>query len=121
MSDSSHADDTALIEVEVVRIGAAHGDARDRLDAGATPVSQGDGSAIDHSIDRIAASDIQRGIESICKAVGGALVAAAPDSWTVELNLGFKAGAKVPVLMSGEANAALKVTMNWKKPPQVLS
>jgi hypothetical protein len=68
------------------------------------------------AVEGIEASDIRRGIEAISSAVSMALENAAPETWTVELNLGFKAGLKVPVLMSGEANAALKVTMNWKKP-----
>ena len=121
MSDHASGVGADLIEVEIINIGSPiRADARGRLDPGATFVSGG-GDTITHSIERIAASDIQRGIESICSAVGSALIGAAPDSWSVELNLGFKANAKVPVLMSGEANAALKVTMNWKKSPPILS
>ncbi|MCP4134935.1 MAG: hypothetical protein GY754_28430, partial [bacterium] len=36
--------------------------------------------------------------------------------WTLELNIGFKGKANpVPVILSGESNAAIKVTAKWFK------
>jgi hypothetical protein len=58
----------------------------------------------------------REGVATVCAAVSEALKDVSPESWSVEINLGFKAGLKVPVLISGEANAALKVVMNWKRP-----
>ncbi len=122
MSEHAISSDVEHIEVEVIDIAIPlPADARGRLGAGATYTSGGEATVLSGSIERIAASDIRRGIESICDAVSGALIKAGPDSWSVELNLGFKANAKVPVLMSGEANAALKVTLNWKKSAPVLT
>jgi Trypsin-co-occurring domain 1 len=38
------------------------------------------------------------------------------DEWSVELNIGLKAEASIiPVLVKGEGNASLKVTVKWKK------
>lgn len=40
-----------------------------------------------------------------------------PDEWTLELNIGFKGKVNpIPVLLSGESNAALKLSATWKKP-----
>ncbi len=39
---------------------------------------------------------------------------AEPDEWTLELNIGFKGKANpVPVILSGESKAAIKVTAKW--------
>lgn len=67
------------------------------------------------SLAEVSNANLQRGIESVCSAVTAALVKAAPESCDVEFSLGFKAGAKVPVLMAGEANGSLKVTLRWKR------
>jgi hypothetical protein len=72
--------------------------------------------ALTSSIEGIEESALRNSIEKICSALSLALEKSTPDAWAVEINLGFKAGLKVPILMSGEANAALKVSMSWKKP-----
>ena len=41
---------------------------------------------------------------------------AEPKEWTLELNIGFKGKANpVPVILSSESNAAIKVTAKWFK------
>jgi hypothetical protein len=41
----------------------------------------------------------------------------APDEWGVELSIGFKGTTNpIPVIVSGEANAAIKVNAKWVKP-----
>lgn len=61
--------------------------------------------------------DIQSGIASVCDAVLAAMRQVKPQSCDVEVALGFKAGAKVPVIVSGEANASLKITLHWVADP----
>lgn len=89
-----------------------------RLEGGASLVSHGDGGATDMLLRQVAevpSEILQQGLVAVAQAVSGAMEKIAPDSATVEFSLGFKAGAKVPVLMSGEANSALKVTLSWKR------
>jgi hypothetical protein len=90
-----------------------------RLEPGASYTSQGDAvpgqRAVVKQIADVSAVDLQQGIESICAVITAAMTKVAPDSCSAEFSLGFKAGLKVPVLMSGEANAALKVTLSWKR------
>ena len=54
-------------------------------------------------------------ISQITEQVKEALSAHQPEEWGVEFNIGFKAKGGIPVIASGEANAALKVTAKWKK------
>jgi hypothetical protein len=108
------------ISVEVTEVSNASG-ALDRLDRGATYTSQGSANAGQRDISRqiadISVKDLQQGIETVCAAVTAAMSKVSPDSCSAEFSLGFKAGMKVPVLLSGEANAALKVTLSWKRNP----
>lgn len=106
---------STIIHVELVGTeNAAARSARSKLDPGAEYISGGF-LAASREVESIDTAAVQSGIAAICSAVGAGLQNAGPDSWAVEINLGFKAGLKLPVLMSGEANAALKVTMNWTK------
>lgn len=42
-----------------------------------------------------------------------------PDEWSVELNIGFKGKVDaIPVIVSGESNASIKVLAKWVKPKQ---
>lgn len=106
------------ISVEVLEDSNASG-ALGRLESGAAYASQGATNngqrAISKQIADISAKDLQQGIETVCAAITAAMSKASPDSCSAEFSLGFKAGMKVPVLMSGEANAALKVTLSWKR------
>jgi hypothetical protein len=90
-------------------------DGRSKLDPGAGLIAGGSQAIQAYSqIVDIPSEDIKRGIESICSVLASALERVTPESYSVEFSLGFKAGIKVPVLISSEANAALKITMNWK-------
>jgi hypothetical protein len=109
--ESAHALDA--IRVEVVGEKPSPTDAVGRLDSGTSPIGGGRGTATE--VVTLAVDDVAKGLQSISTAVVTAMERIAPDSWSVELNVGFKAGSGVPVLMSGEANAALKVTLNWKR------
>ena len=38
-----------------------------------------------------------------------------PDEWNLEMNIGFKGKVNpIPVILSGESNVAMKVTLKWK-------
>jgi hypothetical protein len=93
--------------------------ALDRLEPGAQYVHQGGAPAAQREVVRqvsdVSVEELQQGIETICAAVSAAMAKLSPDNASAEFSLGFKAGLKVPVLMSGEANAALKVTLSWKR------
>jgi hypothetical protein len=105
----------ATIRVEVrERIDTSGSTPLDRLDDGATAISGGT-TSLSKVID-LDADELSRDLETVTHAVTNAMGHATVDAWAVELSIGFKAGVKVPVLMSGEANAAIKVTLSWKKP-----
>jgi hypothetical protein len=87
-----------------------------KLDPGATAVSGSSAvSATTQELSAISDQELRRGLQSICSTVVSAMSEISPDSWAVELNIGFKASAKVPILMAGEANASMKITLNWRK------
>jgi hypothetical protein len=65
----------------------------------------------------LAAEDIREHLEAVSRPVVAAMRAVQPDSCTVEFSLGIKGTTKVPVVLSGEANAAFKVSLTWKKGP----
>jgi Trypsin-co-occurring domain 1 len=103
------------ITVEVLAPGERSG-ALGRLEPGGEYMSSERESSVSvRSLAEVSNADLQRGIESVCSAVTAALAKSAPDSCDVEFSLGFKAGAKVPILMAGEANGSLKVTLRWKR------
>lgn len=79
------------------------------------PGATGRARATGMAVMDIASTDLSKGLAEISKAVAAAMKDASPDTWAVEFNVGFKAGLKVPVLVSAEASAALKITLNWKK------
>ena len=59
---------------------------------------------------------MKESIGGVVDVVRGAFAARQPEEWTVELNIGFKGTASlVPVLVSGEAHAIIKVTAKWKR------
>lgn len=60
-------------------------------------------------------ADIQAAIERICDAVTPALAKVKPESCKVEFKIGFTAEAKIPMLVSGEANAVFTISLEWKK------
>ena len=106
-------DDQALIEVEIVSASPSNA-ALQRLGSREVEFANNGGSAVVREFGNISPDDLSCGIENVCAAVKKAMERTAPESCDVEFSLGFKAGAKIPVLLSGEANAALKVTLRWK-------
>jgi hypothetical protein len=41
-----------------------------------------------------------------------------PETWQVELSIGFQGALAIPVLLKDGAQAALKITATWKKTPE---
>ncbi|MCP4109635.1 MAG: hypothetical protein GY749_29630, partial [Desulfobacteraceae bacterium] len=59
---------------------------------------------------------LKKTLSSAAETVHEGIQKAEPDEWTLELNIGFKGKANpVPVILSGESNAAIKVTAKWFK------
>lgn len=119
-TDKSEPSEGTAIAIEVVEIHSAQVSARgssalERLNPGAQAVSGQAPTEVLDLVTSIGSDELERGLALICRTVTSALRSASPDTCSVELNIGFKANAKVPILMSGEANAALKVTLGWKK------
>lgn len=55
-------------------------------------------------------------ISSLAETVYESLQHSQPDEWSLELNIGFKGKTSpIPVILSGEASGAIKVTAKWKK------
>ena len=102
------------IHVEVVGRAGAGREALKNLGSGEREFVSADVNALGQVVE-IGGDEFAQGLQVIASSIRAAMDKAAPDSWSVELNVGFKAGVKVPILMSGEANAALKVTLNWKR------
>ena len=63
-----------------------------------------------------AARMLRETLQGIVGSLNEAIQEHQPDEWGVELNIGFKGKADfIPVILSSEANAALKVHAKWKK------
>jgi hypothetical protein len=56
---------------------------------------------------------VRQTIAALAGTVHGALEAAQPQEWSIEINIGFKGSAGIPFVTSGEANGAVKVTAKW--------
>jgi hypothetical protein len=95
-------------EVALPRIPVASGS--DDLPPGATPTG-----AIDLITDSIhLLKDTLRGVFDV---VHASLKDHAPDEWGAELNISFKGTTSpIPVIVSGESGAAIKVHAKWVKP-----
>lgn len=104
-----------LIQVQVIPVNAGSGeDALGKLPAGSEQVARrGMAEAL---YDAVSSEDIERAIGQVCAPIAAALEKLRPESCSVEFSMGFKAGANIPVLVNGEANATFKVKLNWKKP-----
>ena len=60
---------------------------------------------------------LQDNIKTLAETVHESLKLQQPDEWSLELNIGFKGTTSpIPVILSGEASGAIKVTAKWKKP-----
>ncbi|MCI5179519.1 MAG: hypothetical protein D3911_09430 [Candidatus Electrothrix sp. AW3_4] len=59
---------------------------------------------------------LRQNLSGIFETVAESVKAKQPDEWGVEVNIGFKGKSNpVPVILSGEANAAIKVHAKWVK------
>ncbi|MCI5223535.1 MAG: hypothetical protein D3924_12905 [Candidatus Electrothrix sp. AR4] len=59
---------------------------------------------------------LRQSLSSIFETVAESVKEKQPDKWGVEVNIGFKGKTNpVPVILSGEANAAIKVHAKWTK------
>lgn len=54
-------------------------------------------------------------IAALVETVQQGMAGAAPDEWTIEINLGFKGKAGIPFVSEGETNGAIKVSAKWKR------
>jgi hypothetical protein len=57
-------------------------------------------------------------LRSLSKNIQAGFADTPPETWQVELNIGFKGALAVPVLLKDGAEAALKITATWKKTPE---
>lgn len=79
------------------------------LPEGATPTG-----AADKVIDTLKA--MQGTLKGICEAVHESVKEQSPSEWGVEINIGFKGKTSpIPIVVSGEASASVKVHAKWKK------
>lgn len=62
---------------------------------------------------------LQETISQTAQTVLDSLENLQPDEFQLELNIGLKGKANIiPVLVSSEGNASIKITAKWVKPPQ---
>lgn len=54
-------------------------------------------------------------LKTLSKNIQAGFADTPPESWQLELNIGFKGVLAVPVLLKDGAEAALKITATWKK------
>ena len=79
------------------------------------PIDALGGTTAVRQIAELGMDELQQHLGSVSRMVVNAMKAAQPDSCTVEFSLGVKGGSKIPIILSGEASAALKVSLTWKK------
>ena len=59
---------------------------------------------------------VKNTLKSIANIVHEGMQLTKPDQWALEINIGFKGKANpIPVILSGESSAAIKVTAKWSK------
>jgi hypothetical protein len=81
-----------------------------------TPDNFTDCSVVDDAIDAL--KSLQRNIETLANTVYDSFQTHQPEEWSLEINIGFKGKTSpIPVILSGEASGAIKVTAKWKKTP----
>lgn len=72
-------------------------------------------SATDKLVDTM--KSLQGTLRGVLQVVHEAIKEKAPSEWGVELNIGFKGKTSpIPVIVSGEASASVKVHAKWVKP-----
>jgi hypothetical protein len=78
------------------------------LPEGAEPTS-----AVGNVIDAMRV--LEKGLNDIISSVRTAIAASKPSSWNLELSIGFKGKTSpIPVILAGEANASMKLKIEWK-------
>ena len=99
---------TLFVEMEEVELPTTAGaPAIQDLPSGSEAVS-----AVDNALDAFASLEI--GLRDIVAKLGAAVAESKPSSWKLEVNIGFKGKAiPIPVILSGEAEAALKLQIEW--------
>src|SRR5436853_7782792 len=71
-------------------------------------------SAVDSALD--AFTSLEVGLRDIVARLGAAVAESKPSSWKLEVSIGFKGKTTpIPVILSGEAEAALKLQMEWTR------
>jgi hypothetical protein len=59
---------------------------------------------------------LRTNIIAVASEINEAIADTSPEEWAVEINIGFKGKTTpIPVIVSGAAEASLKVTAKWKK------
>jgi len=80
------------------------------------PQNASDCGPVDDAIDALKA--LQQNIKTLAQTVHKSFEANQPEEWSLEINIGFKGKiSPIPVILSGEASSAIKVTAKWKKTP----
>lgn len=60
--------------------------------------------------------ELKNTLREISGVIENAFAESAPQAWHLELKIGFKGkGSLIPVILSGEGEAALKLKVEWKK------
>ncbi|GEM_PF-1960746 len=57
-------------------------------------------------------------LRTLSKNIQAGFAETPPETWQLELNIGFKGALAIPVLLTDGAEAALKITATWKKTPE---
>lgn len=79
------------------------------LPEGATPTG-----AAEKVVDTL--KSLQGTLKGVFEAVHESVKGKSPSEWGVEINIGFKGTTSpIPVIVSGEASASIKVHAKWKK------
>lgn len=111
-----------FVEVEDVNVDLAEPGASGGLDEEGLPIGAERTSRVSEHI-----GDALDAIENHVRAFSGVVrrgfESAAPDEFTLEFQIGFKGtSSPIPVVLSGEASGALKVTAKWtsisRRPPK---
>lgn len=69
---------------------------------------------VDNAIDAL--TSLQQNIKILAQSVSESFQENPPQEWSLELNIGFKGKTNpIPVILSGEASGALKVTAKWRR------
>lgn len=103
-----------LIEMEEVNVADLLSSRATNVDLGLPPDADPVG-ALDKIGDTVAS--LQATLRGVVKIVHESLKDNSPAEWGVELAIGFKGKTNpIPVIVSSEANASLKVHAKWLKP-----